>query len=190
MTRGPAFVPAGPPGGPIPVLLGLGANLGDPAGQIRTAVERIGGVMRVQAVSQLYRSEPVGLRDQPEFRNLVVAGSSTDPVYGLHAALQRIEREMGRVVGERNGPRTIDIDLLAYGDLVLDSPGLTVPHPRMAERTFVLVPLAEIAPAWRHPASGLTAAEMLERLAELTAIASVGSLVWADDGDPPFRASS
>jgi 2-amino-4-hydroxy-6-hydroxymethyldihydropteridine diphosphokinase len=99
-----------------------------------------------------------------DYLNLVCVGStSLEPLSLLHEA-QRIEREIGRVRTVPNAPRDIDIDILSYGDLLLDTPELILPHPRLAERAFVLVPLAEVAPEWRHPRGELTASEMLARL--------------------------
>jgi 2-amino-4-hydroxy-6-hydroxymethyldihydropteridine diphosphokinase len=147
------------------VLLGLGANLGEPVRQLARAVERLGEVVEVEAVSPVYRSEPVGYREQPDFYNLVVLARTPLPAEELLARTQEIERELGRVRAFPNAPRTLDIDLLAHGSRVLDTPDLALPHPRMHLRAFVLVPLAEVAPKWRHPVLKRTARELLQRAA-------------------------
>jgi 2-amino-4-hydroxy-6-hydroxymethyldihydropteridine diphosphokinase len=170
--------PAGHPAltAPVPVLLALGSNLGDPPRRLAAAVEKLRDLMDVEAASALYLTEPIGIREQPDFHNLVVRGTTGLPVHALHAGLHRIERELGRQRVVRNGPRIIDIDLLAYGELVLVSPTLTVPHPRMTERAFVLVPLAEVAPGWRHPGLDRSASECLALLASAGGVHRLGPL--------------
>jgi 2-amino-4-hydroxy-6-hydroxymethyldihydropteridine diphosphokinase len=157
---GGAQVDPGGPAGEL-VLLGLGANVGDPARQIRDAVEALAEVLEGMVVSSLYRSTAVGYVDQPDYLNVVCLGRTGLAPSGLLAESQRIEQRMGRVRSHRNAPRPIDIDILAFGDRAIRSAELTVPHPRMHERGFVLAPLIEIAPDWRHPVLGATPAEML-----------------------------
>lgn len=114
-------------------------------------------------MSSVYRSDPIGFRDQPEFWNLVARlRTRLEPEPLLHT-LKSIESELGRTATFHQGPREIDIDLLLYGDRVVDTPDLTVPHPRMMERAFVLAPLVELAPALRHPVTGESFAQRLER---------------------------
>jgi len=135
--------------------VGLGANLGDREGTIRRAVELLGEEegIEVAAVSALRETNPVGVLDQPRFLNAAAAVETTLPPRSLLDALLRIERALGRVRdGTRWGPRTIDLDLLLYDDLVLDEGDLRVPHPELHARAFVLVPLAEIAADLVHPA--------------------------------------
>lgn len=144
--------PFSPPiSAPARAYVALGANLGDPVATVRAAsaaLARIAGA-RLLAVSSLYRTAPVGLRDQPDFINAVAAmdvDATVLPAPTFLAALFAIEAEFGRVRSVRNAPRTLDLDLLLYGDACRDDPALTLPHPRLAERAFVLAPLAEIAP--------------------------------------------
>lgn len=131
---------------PLLAYIGLGANLGDPADAVQTAIEALGRLpaSRVEAVSALYRSAPIDA-DGPEFINAVAAMHTTLTAYELLAQLQAIEAEFGRARPYPNAPRTLDLDLLLYGDREIASDDLTVPHPRMHERAFVLKPLAELA---------------------------------------------
>jgi 2-amino-4-hydroxy-6-hydroxymethyldihydropteridine diphosphokinase len=140
------------------VLLGLGGNLGDPAAAIEAALARleVGGV-RIARRSHFYRTTPWGVADQPEFVNLCAAGETALAPAELLRLIHRAEAELGRERRERWGPRTVDIDILAYDDATVDEPGLTIPHPRLTERAFVLVPLAEIAAD--HVIQGRTVSE-------------------------------
>lgn len=158
------------------MLVGLGANIGDPIGQLRVAVRRIRDLVHLDAVSAVYRTDPVGPLRQPRFYNLVASGRTDAMPLDLLSAAARIEAELGRTRGVVDGPRTIDVDILAFDRLVIESPRLTLPHPRMHERAFVLVPLAEIEPAWRHPVSGLTAEELLARVGGRCGVERLGGL--------------
>ena len=131
--------------------VGLGANLGDREGTIRAAVAELPGVV---AVSTLRETDPVGITDQPRFLNGVAALETGLTPRELLDVLLAVERRLGRERGQRWGPRTIDLDLLLYGDEVIDETGLTIPHPRLHERRFVLEPLAELAPALVVPGRG------------------------------------
>ena len=135
--------------------IGLGANLGDREETIRRAVERLRGEQGIEivAISSLRETEPVGYADQPRFLNGALAVDTDLSPRDLLARLLAVERELGRVreAGLRYGPRTIDLDLLLYGDRVVNEPGLTVPHPRLEERRFVLEPLYELDPGLRLP---------------------------------------
>lgn len=159
------------------MLLGLGANLGDPPAQLAATLRALQSCVRSDAVSSLYRSAAVGGPPQPDYLNLACVGRTMLEPLSLLDEAQRIEREIGRVATGQNGPRVIDIDLLAYGARIIDTPRLIVPHPRMTERGFVLLSLVEIAPEWRHPRLGMTARELLERLG------SPGRVKWW--GPPP-----
>ncbi len=162
-------------------LLGLGANLDEPVSRLEEAVRAIADFAEIEAVSSIYRSEPVGFADQPDFYNIVCRGSSPLSPPDLLARVMTVESGMGRRRTRRNGPRVIDIDILAFADVVLETPDLIVPHPRMAAREFVLVPLIEIAPEWRHPVTGLTAADMLAKLGSRRWVERVGPFPRTDD---------
>ncbi|AVP57350.1 2-amino-4-hydroxy-6-hydroxymethyldihydropteridine diphosphokinase [Pulveribacter suum] len=131
----------------VQAWIGLGANLGDARAALRHALQRMAGLpgTRVLQVSSLYRSAPVGA-DGPDYLNAVASVQTTLPAPQLLQALQQIELEAGRQRPYLNAPRTLDLDVLLYGDERHGTPLLTVPHPRMAERAFVLLPLAELAP--------------------------------------------
>jgi 2-amino-4-hydroxy-6-hydroxymethyldihydropteridine diphosphokinase len=146
------------------VFLGLGSNLGDRERTIERATVMLGQRgFDLTRSSSLYLTQPVGGPRQDWFVNAVVGGRTALPPEQLMSACLEVERILGRVRSVPNAPRTIDIDLLLYGDEVRRGPDLTLPHPRLPERRFVLVPLVEIAPALRHPVLGLTASELLER---------------------------
>ena len=136
--------------------VGLGANLGAREETLRRAVELLGAAdgVDVLAVSQLRETEPVGVVDQPPFLNGAVAIETALAPRDLLDLLLEIERSLGRVREERWGPRTIDLDLLVYGDEVVDEPGLRVPHPHLHERRFALEPLAELQPELEVPGRG------------------------------------
>lgn len=158
------------------VLLGLGANVGDPPAQLAAAVNALRGFVDDLEASSLYRTEPVGFRAQPDFHNLVVRGRTALPPEALLERVLEVERTLGRERTFRNAPRVIDIDVLAYGDEVIDLPFLTLPHPGIPTRGFVLHPLAEVAPDWRHPVLGRTARELLDEASALERVERVGPL--------------
>ena len=135
------------------VYLSLGSNLGDRAANLNAAIEHLGELGRVVAVSSFYETEPVGYTDQPWFLNCAVKLDSEKMPRQLMGRILDIEREMGRNrKRERSkGPRKIDIDILLFGNSIVDTQSLTIPHPALHERRFVLEPLAEIAPEVRHP---------------------------------------
>jgi 2-amino-4-hydroxy-6-hydroxymethyldihydropteridine diphosphokinase len=130
----------------ISIYLALGTNLGDRGANLRDAVERLRDAVAVECMSSVYETEPAYLLDQPRFLNMALRGHTALDPHALLIFLKRIERDMGRVAGARYGPRVIDLDILLYDSLALATADLSIPHPRMAERPFVLAPLAEIAP--------------------------------------------
>jgi 2-amino-4-hydroxy-6-hydroxymethyldihydropteridine diphosphokinase len=133
-------------------FLSLGSNLGNRRRHLARALGALGAAgVRVSRVSSVYRTQPVDFAPQPWFYNLALEARSALTPAGLLSLIERIEREMGRVRVRQSGPRTIDIDILLAGSLIMRTPRLTLPHPRLAKRNFVLVPLAEIAPAAVHP---------------------------------------
>lgn len=148
----------------IDAYIGLGSNLEAPERQLVSAFDEIGATagVRLLARSSLYRSAPIGYADQPDFVNAVAAVATTLAPLELLAALLAIEQRHRRVRAAANGPRTLDLDILIYGDLITTETTLTVPHPRMHERAFVLHPLLEVAPRCLIPGRG-PAAEWLAR---------------------------
>jgi 2-amino-4-hydroxy-6-hydroxymethyldihydropteridine diphosphokinase len=124
--------------------IGIGSNVGDAAAHVQRAFARLGETGTLLACSSLYRTAPWGVTDQPPFVNAVALVETTLPPRDLLAVLKRIEAEEGRIATYRWGPRVLDLDILTYGDLVLDEPDLVIPHARLRERAFALVPLAEI----------------------------------------------
>jgi len=136
---------------PSLVYLSLGSNVGDRETQLRNAVARLGTTGRVAAVSSFYGTEPVEFTQQPWFLNCAVVLETSQTPRQLMTSILRIEQEMGRRRVQKKGPRMIDIDLLLFDGAVVSSPEITIPHPALHERRFVLEPLAEIAPEVRHP---------------------------------------
>ena len=144
------------------VFLSLGSNLGDRVANIRKALEQLTGVgVTITRVSSLYKTEPMDFRPQAWFVNCVAEAETRLMPMQLLAAVKTLERALGRRRGVAKGPRAIDIDILLYESVVVRSAALTVPHPRMAERRFVLLPLRELAGNVRHPISKRTVYEML-----------------------------
>jgi len=164
------------PGEVARAYVGLGANLGDPLAQMRAAVAALAKLptTTVAGVSSVYRSAPVGYLDQPDFFNAVVALDTGLSPQALLDALLEIEHEGGRTREFRNAPRLIDLDLLLHGERVVDEPQLTIPHPRMVDRAFVLLPLAELDPCCVVPGAGPL--EALARAVSAQAIGRIGAL--------------
>jgi 2-amino-4-hydroxy-6-hydroxymethyldihydropteridine diphosphokinase len=138
--------------------IGLGSNLGDPAGNVERAIAALETLGSVTARSSFYRSAPWGVTDQPEFVNAAVLLETELSPRELLAGLKRLETDLGRTESYRWGPRVVDLDILAYDALTVDEPDLIVPHPRLLERAFALAPLAEIDPAYANALERLPAA--------------------------------
>jgi 2-amino-4-hydroxy-6-hydroxymethyldihydropteridine diphosphokinase len=175
--------------------IGLGANLPSSAGQPETTLAAAAKCLAefgpIVSRSSLYSTEPVGFADQPRFLNAVVALDTSRQPRQLLDALLATEHEFGRdrSLGVANGPRTLDLDILLYGNLILSEPGLEIPHPRLAQRAFVLIPLGEIAPDAVEPRSGRAVSQLLQSLIphpedKTHAVVKIQSDVWPDGGDP------
>lgn len=169
------------------VAFSLGANEGHRAHNIERAIAQLGAVVEIVAISPWYETTPVGFADQRDFINLVVLGRTRRPAQRVLEAALAIERALGRrrdADAPRFGPRPIDIDLLFHGDAQLELPGLRVPHPRLAERAFVLVPLCDVAPDLVHPGLRRTVRELL---AALPAEARAGVRRWSPEARVGLR---
>ncbi len=177
--------------------IALGANLPSPAGPpeatLAAAAVRLASLGSIAARSSLYSTAPVGVADQPRFLNAVIALETTLTPFELLGAVLLIEREFGRdrTASVPNGPRTLDLDILLYGDFVLSEAGLEIPHPRLAQRAFVLVPLNEIAPNLRDPRSGKSVSQLLEELGsdrapQAPSVVPIASALWhIKEGERP-----
>ena len=158
--------------------LGIGSNLGPRKKQLKRAIEEIASLPRTEVLnlSSIYETEPVGVKDQPWFLNLVAAIQTTLPPEELLIELQGIESRLGREKGRRWGPRPIDLDILLYDYVILNSPGLVIPHPRMHQRLFVLLPLAELVPQLTHPVLGKRIGQLAEGLSPQQVVRRRGKL--------------
>jgi 2-amino-4-hydroxy-6-hydroxymethyldihydropteridine diphosphokinase len=156
------------------VYLSLGSNVGEREAQLREAQSRLAAVGNVIALSSVYETEPVEFTDQPWFLNCALALDTELAPQELMAAILAIEKEMGRTRVQKKGPRSIDIDILLFGDAIVDSPKLTIPHPAMQQRRFVLEPLAEIAPDVIHPVLKKTIRKLRDALPQGQTVRRVG----------------
>jgi len=149
---------------PVRVAIALGSNLGDREGHLGWAIERLRGPLTNLRASTFIETEPVGVPDaQPAYLNAAVVGETSSSPRDLIRLLLELEQQRGRTRTGLRSARTLDLDLILYGDLTLDEPDIVVPHPRFRERAFVLQPLAEIAPDWTDPVTGLTIAQLATR---------------------------
>jgi 2-amino-4-hydroxy-6-hydroxymethyldihydropteridine diphosphokinase len=144
----------------VRVAVALGSNLGDRERTLRDAAVALAAHLQDLRLSTLHDTTPVGIIDQPRFLNAAAVGSTTLSPRDLLDTLLDIERRFGRVRSVPNASRTLDLDLILYGNVVVNEPGLVVPHPRFRERRFVLEPLAEIAADWKDPVTGLTVEQL------------------------------
>jgi 2-amino-4-hydroxy-6-hydroxymethyldihydropteridine diphosphokinase len=142
------------------VYLGLGANLGERRATLHAARDRLAPAVTVVRCSSLYETPPWGVADQPSFLNAVCHGQTALSAFELLACLKDLEADLGRTATTRWGPRLIDLDILLFDDLLLDTPTLTIPHLHLHERAFALIPLSEIAPDLRHPRLGVSIAAL------------------------------
>ena len=154
----------------VTAYLGLGSNLGDRKQNLAQAMDLLSQHLAIKKLSSVYETEPVGYKEQPLFLNAVCRVSMGLSPENLLRLTKKIEAKLGRTPGPSNAPRLIDIDILFYDNEVLNDKELTIPHPRLVERAFVLVPLAEIAPDLVHPGNKKTVKELLDKLGAVTGV--------------------
>jgi 2-amino-4-hydroxy-6-hydroxymethyldihydropteridine diphosphokinase len=166
----------------VTAYLGLGSNLGDREDNLRRALSLLCQGESLTALSSVYETEPWGYATQPPFLNLVCALETRLSPQELLELAQGVERELGRVPTFRYGPRTMDVDILMYGDEVIQTPDLQIPHPGIWQRAFVLVPLAEIAPGLAHPSLGKSMEELLAEVPGKENVVMLGPLLPPGNG--------
>lgn len=143
------------------IYLGLGTNSGDRLANLRAAIDALAPEVRVTRISPIYQTPPWGYTDQPDFLNLVVEGETALAPLDLLTALKNLEKKVGRTASFRWGPREIDIDILFYDQLIFSQGGLEIPHPRLQERAFVLIPLSDLTAELIHPKLGISISALL-----------------------------
>ena len=160
----------------VTIYLALGSNLGDRMGNLASAVERLSEKITIKKVSSVYETEPVYYKEQPLYLNAVLSAITELEPSDLLLFVKSIESDLGRQPSFRNAPRLIDVDILFYGDQVVQTEKLTIPHPGIAERAFVLVPLAEIAPELVHPVTREKVEDLLTTVNGLGGVRKIGKL--------------
>lgn len=160
----------------VEVYLGLGSNLGDRVGNLKSALERLSEKVAIKKISSIYETEPLYYTEQPMFFNAVIKGVTILDPLELLSLVKGIETDLGRQPGFRNAPRIIDIDILFYGERIIRTDELTIPHPRITERAFVLVPLAEIAPRLVHPQLKKKTSDLLAGVNGMEGVRKIGEL--------------
>ena len=160
----------------VTAYLGLGSNMGERQDYLDRALDFLSQRLRIEKVSSIYDTEPVGNVNQPRFLNMVCQVYTSLAPMALLALGKGIESKLGRMSGKSNAPRPIDIDILFYGDQIIETPELVIPHPRLTERAFVLIPLAQIAPDLVHPVNSKTIKELLKGITE-----AQGVFKWGGD---------
>lgn len=162
------------------VYLGIGSNLGDRQANLARALKLLGERLHIELVSSLYETEPVDYAEQPPFLNAICRAQTELGPMQLLSLVKGIEASLGRVPSFPNAPRPIDIDIIFYGDLIMETPELTIPHPRLEERAFVLIPLLEVAPDLRHPVSGENVKDLAARVGGREGVKKIGELEAED----------
>ncbi|MBT9148915.1 MAG: Bifunctional folate synthesis protein [Dehalococcoidia bacterium] len=160
------------------VYLGLGSNLGNRETSLARGLEYLARGMMITGVSSVYETEPLGYLEQPSFLNMVCCGTTQLDPFDLLRYVEDIEEQLGRVASFPNAPRLIDIDILLYGEQVIDTESLVIPHPRIAERAFVLIPLLEIAPDIAHPSINMSMRDLLSGLTESQQVRRWGDVLY------------
>jgi 2-amino-4-hydroxy-6-hydroxymethyldihydropteridine diphosphokinase len=162
------------------VYLGIGSNLGDRQANIEKALKLLNERLQIELVSSIYETKPMGYVEQPKFLNAVCRGQTELGPLQLLSLVKGIEASLGRVSSFPNAPRTIDLDIIFYGDMIMQTPELTIPHPRLEKRAFVLIPLLEIAPDLSHPVSGESVKDLTARVQRREGIKKIGKLGVGD----------
>ena len=158
------------------VYLGLGSNLGDRQATMEKALKLLNDTLQIELVSSIYETEPVGYVEQPLFLNAVCRGQTELGPLQLLSLVKGIEASLGRVSSFPNAPRVIDLDIIFFGDMTMQTPELTIPHPRLEERAFVLIPLLEIAPDLCHPLSSESIEDLAARVQGREGVKQIGEL--------------